>query len=467
MCAMAAVGANAEDSGDFTYSVLTDGTAQITKYNGSASTLIVPSTLDGYVVSGIGESAFENCKSIQIVVLEDSITKIGALAFSGCTNLRKMYILNPDCVINVCQEGNTIYDGAVIYGHKGSAVLKYASNNQHSTRSFGAYTGLSGVDDCYVYNVLSDNTVEIVSYFGNETEVTLPLYVDGYAVKSLWSAFYDSSVVSVTIPYGYDKVGDNAFEFSSDLRSVVISDSVTEIGAYAFYECSNLQSVVIGDGVKTIGKYAFSACSSLSFIALNKGLISIDKYAFYNCNSLETITLYEEITSVGNSAFKNCNSLSEVVFFSTQCSFGTNIVPATATIYAHSDSTARKYADANSVAYRVICEATGVGHTEVVDKGYEATFSAPGLTDGVHCSVCDKVLVEQQVIPMLSYTLGEVDNDGVITIIDATYIQKYLASLCDLSDGQKLASDTDKDGDITILDATRIQQYLALIIDEI
>lgn len=41
----------------------------------------------------------------------------------------------------------------------------------------------------------------------------------------------------------------------------------------------------------------------------------------------------------------------------------------------------------------------GLKHTEEVDKGHPATCTEDGLTDGAHCSVCQKVLKEQTVIP--------------------------------------------------------------------
>ena len=42
------------------------------------------------------------------------------------------------------------------------------------------------------------------------------------------------------------------------------------------------------------------------------------------------------------------------------------------------------------------------GHTEVIDEAKAPTLTATGLTEGSHCSVCNKVLVAQNTIPMLS-----------------------------------------------------------------
>ncbi len=42
-------------------------------------------------------------------------------------------------------------------------------------------------------------------------------------------------------------------------------------------------------------------------------------------------------------------------------------------------------------------------HDVVIDKGYAATSETEGLTDGSHCKLCGKVLVAQEIIPIISY----------------------------------------------------------------
>ncbi len=56
--------------------------------------------------------------------------------------------------------------------------------------------------------------------------------------------------------------------------------------------------------------------------------------------------------------------------------------------------------------------------------------------------------------------LGDVDGDSDVTIIDATIIQRHLASMTTSAFHEEVA-DTDGDGNITILDANAIQRYLA------
>ena len=59
------------------------------------------------------------------------------------------------------------------------------------------------------------------------------------------------------------------------------------------------------------------------------------------------------------------------------------------------------------------------------------------------------------------FLLGDADQDGVISVMDATEIQLYAASKKQLSDVALLAADADCDGVVTVMDATEIQMFAA------
>lgn len=66
---------------------------------------------------------------------------------------------------------------------------------------------------------------------------------------------------------------------------------------------------------------------------------------------------------------------------------------------------------------------TAIPHTEVVEKAVEPTCTETGLTEGKHCSVCNAVLVEQEVVPALGFTVsgsvaGVTDNAMVTLLKD-------------------------------------------------
>lgn len=59
---------------------------------------------------------------------------------------------------------------------------------------------------------------------------------------------------------------------------------------------------------------------------------------------------------------------------------------------------------------------------------------------------------------------GDVDGDGVISIADATVLQKYLAGSVQLDDSRKAVGDVNGDGTISVTDATLIQKYIVGVI---
>lgn len=62
---------------------------------------------------------------------------------------------------------------------------------------------------------------------------------------------------------------------------------------------------------------------------------------------------------------------------------------------------------------------------------------------------------------------GDVDNDKKVSVMDATIIQMYSASLVDLTADQKLRGDVDDDTKVSVLDATKIQMFVAQLIPQL
>lgn len=87
-------------------------TVTITKYTDTESTVILPSTINSWPVTKIGEDAFQDNTTITSVTIPDSVTEIGANAFAGCTNLTSVNYIGDWSKLTI-QSGNPAVEDAV------------------------------------------------------------------------------------------------------------------------------------------------------------------------------------------------------------------------------------------------------------------------------------------------------------------------------------------------------------------
>ncbi len=193
----------------------------------------------------------------------------------------------------------------------------------------------------FEYNVFAENLIEITSYKGSATDLTIPSKIDGYTVAGLGSgAFEDcTSLVSVKIPDTVEYIEFNVFCGCSALKSIevdannseyssengvlfnknkdtivaypmgkedtsyVVPDGVLEIGVSAFQGCSKLTNVKLPDGVKIIDDFAFAFCYGLESIIVPDSVRYLGDAAFLFCIKLESVTLGNGIAYIGNTVF--------------------------------------------------------------------------------------------------------------------------------------------------------------------
>ncbi len=285
---------------EFAYTVLQDGTVEISGYTGTSSRVVIPSTIDGRSVSYIGNSAFFNNRYISDVTIPCTVTSIGNFAFGYCSALKNIQI--PSSVKSVSQNAFSNSDNVSISCIRNTTVSEYAKKNGIDYASFS-------------YNVMPDGTAEISSFLGTSKDVVIPSSVEDYKVTSIgYSAFLFSDVERVTIPQNVTNIGDYAFCQCSCLKDINIPYFVTQIGDYAFAYCSSLASIEIPYGVTTIGEFAFEKCYSLTSITLPSSIKDIYDGAFYHCDSLKTAVLSPTInlTYINKYTFAECASLTEV-----------------------------------------------------------------------------------------------------------------------------------------------------------
>ncbi len=79
--------ASPSDAADFTFNA---ATGTISKYIGSAKTVVIPESIEGVAVKVIGKRAFVNAK-IESLVLNEGLEEIAEGAFGSCAQLKEIY----------------------------------------------------------------------------------------------------------------------------------------------------------------------------------------------------------------------------------------------------------------------------------------------------------------------------------------------------------------------------------------
>jgi hypothetical protein len=291
----------------------TTGGVYISQYLGSGGDLIIPSTIDGIKVIGIGSNSFinggVNYSEITSVTIPEGVTYIGNSAFSGCQNLSS---------INIPVTMKSIGDGAF----NNCTNLKEINIPKNLT-SIGSYV-FEGCLSLTSIEVAVDNlkyaSLEGVLY--NKTGNTLLTCPGGLAsiaipvgVISIAPYAFNNctNLTNVSLPEGFVNIGDYAFSGCTYLMHINIPESVSKIGTYAFMNCSSLMSISIPKSATNIGDYVFYNCTNLMDVSLAEGIEKIPIGTFSNCNSLTNILLPQSLTSIGDSAFSDCSSLSSII----------------------------------------------------------------------------------------------------------------------------------------------------------
>ena len=208
-----------EDDPDHPFPGPPPKTVTITKYTGTESTVILPSTISSWPVTKVGEDALKDNTTITSVTIPANVTEIGSNAFAGCTNLTSVNYAGDWSNLTI-QSGNPAVEDAA----------KDAANEQ-----------------LFDFEFTPDNTAVIVNNYkckGTAADVTIPSRYKGKPVTAINNAaFPNSAVTSVTIPDSVTSIPDAAFYNCGNLETIHIPVSVTFIGSYAFDDCPSLMTV--------------------------------------------------------------------------------------------------------------------------------------------------------------------------------------------------------------------------------
>ena len=359
--------ANAYTSGCYTYTV-SNRKATITAVHPSIiGNIDVPSNLDGYTVTAIGNYAFENCTALKSITISKYIEEIGWSAFSGCSEIEsiivdkenKYYSSQNNCLIEksrkmllrgcnnsvIPSDGSVTSIGISAFDHCKDIFSIIIPNCVTSIGSY-AFSGCSNLNEIDILNnktSIGNNAFFDTSYYNNNDNWEKGvLYIDKYLIEAQNALCGSYDIKPNTV-----NISSNAFDYCYELESITIPNSVLLIGNQAFSNCNKLKSITISNILSEIGESAFKNCVELKNISLPDSITSIGKDAFLNTgyynesgnwnNSVlyldnhlikanssltDSYTIKSGTVTISPFAFKDCTKLTNIIVPETTISIG-------------------------------------------------------------------------------------------------------------------------------------------------
>lgn len=226
-------------------------------------------------IYGIKANAFNNsyyCQNIVKVTIRSGLVEIQANAFSGMTNLRRIFIPSSVTTIN-----SSLLNGCSnlirVYTDKSSSlgtINNVGSGGIIYNTSFEYFAKVGCSTDIQRDVRFDVQGTEIIKYFGSETHLEIP------------------DVVT--------KIREEAFKGCSTIQILKLNKNLQQIHQSAFEGCYNLIKVYFEDNNPVLGvirENAFASCPNLTWVyfASNNNYFNIVGNPFANSGTAEGVVL--------------------------------------------------------------------------------------------------------------------------------------------------------------------------------
>ena len=282
----------------------------------SGMTVEIPSVVNGIAVREIGQDVFKDNKNIAVLIIPDTVERLGYRVCSGCTALREVRLSSSLRVIS-----DEAFDGcSSLQKVNFPSTLKEIRSDAFSGTALTEFTAPDSLTDIWG-NAFKDCTALKSVELNN--------------VRNLGSgAFMNCTALeSVSLSDNMEKLNDHIFDGCASLARIDMPDkpiavSFTVLGGTAYYnnpsnwengvlyadgyliavnaDFAALTEYAVKEGTKVIADNAFSGAGysgKVKKITLPDGLYRIGQGAFAKLSNLTEINVPESVRSIGYGAF--------------------------------------------------------------------------------------------------------------------------------------------------------------------
>lgn len=278
-------------------------------------------------------------------------------------------------------------------------------------------------------------------YIYKETGIASEAITSGTCGENVtWNFDFDTKTLYIEGKGATESISDDATIegiawIQPSIEKVVYGEGITEIAPFSAQKINthivyneplcDITELTLPSTLTTIDDYAFNLYLKVKDVQIPYGVTTIGNHAFSDCVQIENVVLPGTVKKIGDAAFYVCDSLNSITIPASVTEIGKSLAHSYSgvSIFGYTGSTAESYAKENNYAF----------------------YS-------------------------LSASVGDVNEDGVVNLMDAIALNKYLAGAISLTDNQLIAANcntADGTSNINEDDVTALMKFVINLIPDL